>query len=297
MTNQKDAIGSPHSLDMGGCHVPSNVSSCVSAVKRRILALDQGDFVNRQLYLPSSHILNSKGKYLRPTLVLLSAHAIGADPKEYIDLAAAAELLHTSSLVHDDIIDGDRTRRGVPAVHVKYGKEAAILGGDALISKAIQLSSAYGKQVIYSMANAALEMCAGELLDYSFYKGRKVPDMDEYLEIARLKSASLIGASCSSVPIHAKDKRAKEFYSFGLNFGIAFQIKDDISDIKKEKASKRNKPNIIISISKHEGISSREAAEKAEVMMDRYTGEGLSSIKSAKTRDMLSEYTELFYSY
>ena len=278
-------------------NVPSDVSRSVSAVKRRISALDRKDFINHELYLPSSHILNSKGKYLRPTLVLLSAHSIGADPKSYIDLAAAAELLHTSSLVHDDIIDGDRTRRGVPAVHVKYGTEAAILGGDALISKAIQLSSAYGKRVMDSMANAALEMCAGELLDYSFYKNRKIPDIDEYLEIARLKSASLIGASCSSVPIHKQDKRAKEFYSFGLNFGIAFQIKDDISDINDEKRSKRNKPNLIISISEHEGLSNKEAADKAGMMMDKYIGEGLASIKSKKTRDMLSKYAELLYSY
>ena len=278
-------------------NVPSKVSSSVSAVKRRILALDKHDFINHKLYLPSSHILNTKGKYLRPTLVLLSAHSIGANPKDYIDLAAAAELLHTSSLVHDDIIDGDKTRRGVPAVHVKYGTEAAILGGDALISKAIQLSSAYGKQVMDSMANAALEMCAGELLDYSFYKERKTPDIDEYLEIARLKSASLIGASCSAVPIHMKDKGAKEFYSFGLNFGIAFQIKDDISDIKKEKKSKRNKPNIILSISRYEGLSNKEAADKAEIIMDKYIGEGLSSIKSAKTRETLSKYAELLYAY
>ncbi len=278
-------------------NVPSDVSRSVSAVKRRIFALDKKDFINHELYLPSSHILNSKGKYLRPTLVLLSAHSVGADPKSYVDLAAAAELLHTSSLVHDDIIDRDRTRRGVPAVHVKYGTEAAILGGDALISKAIQLSSAYGKRVMDSMANAALEMCAGELLDYSFYKERKIPDIAEYLEIARLKSASLIGASCSSVPIHKQDKRAKEFYSFGLNFGIAFQIKDDISDINEEKRSKRNKPNLIISISKHEGLSNKEAADKAEIIMDKYIREGLSSIKSAKTRETLSKYAELLYSY
>ncbi len=278
-------------------YVPSSVSSCVSSVKKRILALDKKDFVNYKLYLPSSHLLSRKGKYLRPTLVLLAAHSINADPKRYVDLAAAAELLHTSSLVHDDIIDGDRTRRGVPAVHVKYGTEAAILSGDALISKAIQLSSAYGKQVMDSMANAALEMCAGELLDYSFYKDGKVPSIDDYLEIARLKSASLIGASCSSVPIHVKSKRAREFYDFGMNFGIAFQIKDYISDYRTESSSRRNKPNMVVSISKHDGINLREAAEEAEILMDKYTGKGLASIKSGKTRKMFTEYAELLSSY
>ena len=277
-------------------YVPSSVSSCVSLVEKRINAFGKDDFVNSQLYLPSSHLLNRKGKYLRPTLVLLAAHSIGANPRKYVDLAAAAELLHTSSLVHDDIIDQDRTRRGVQAVHIKYGTEAAILGGDALISKAIQLSSAYGKQVMDSMANAALEMCAGELLDYSFYNEERVPDISEYLEIARLKSASLIGASCSSVPIHIKSKNAKEFYNFGINFGIAFQIKDDISDHKKEAASKRTKPNVILSM-ENEGLSRRAAVEEAKALMERYTGKGLSSIKDARIRDMLSRYAGMLASY
>ena len=277
--------------------VPTSVSRSISAVKRQIALLDKADFVNSQLYMPSAHLLGRKSKYLRPTLVLLSAYAIGADPKAYVDLATAAELLHTSSLVHDDIIDKDRVRRGVPSVHVKYGVEPAILGGDALISKAIQFSSEYGKQVMDSMANAALEMCAGELLDYSFYKEGKTPNLNQYLEIARLKSASLIGASCSSVPIHLKSRGAKEFYNFGINFGIAFQIKDDLSDYKSEDKAGRRKPNIVFSIAKNEGMDNKASADKAESIMERYAADGLSGIKDRRIRDMLSRYAGMLSSY
>ncbi len=277
-------------------HVPQSVSKGVSSVHGLLLALGKKDFVNKHLYDPSSHLLGRKGKYLRPTLVLLSAYAMGADPDYYVDLATAAELLHTSSLIHDDIIDGDKMRRGVPSVHAKFGTEAAILSGDALISKAIQFSSAYGKQVMDSMANAALEMCAGEILDYSFQKRGRTPNIIDYLEIARLKSASLIGASCASVAIHRKSSSASQFYDFGINFGTAFQIKDDISDYKTSPA-KAKKPNAVITIAESKGLPKAEAAREAEEMMQIYIKEGLSSLKNKKASQMFSEYAQLLYSY
>ena len=284
-------------MDTNMLYVPPSVSNGILLVEKKIRSLKSSDFVNAQLYKPSSHLLRRKGKYLRPALVLLSAHSIGADPKKYVNLAIAAELLHTSSLVHDDIIDKDSRRRGSPSVHSKYGIEAAILGGDALISKAIQFSSAYGKEVMDSMAKAALEMCAGEILDYSFQDRSSVPNVNDYLEIARLKSASLIGASCSAVPLHRKSRESAQLYRFGVNFGIAFQIRDDISDFKVARRPKDYKPNIVASLSEQSGIPAKEAAAEAELLLSMYIKKGLSVIRDKKAKESFSRYSKLLFSY
>ena len=118
----------------------------------RLSSFDRGDFSDKRMLGPATHLLKSPGKLLRPAMVFLGAGMVGEEYEQFIDLAAGAEILHTASLVHDDIIDKDARRRGIAAVHSKYGNETAILAGDALIAKGVMLISKYGVDVTSAMA-------------------------------------------------------------------------------------------------------------------------------------------------
>lgn len=215
-------------MDYNNYRLPVRVEKGIKLTSSRIVKLSEKDFIKQELTTPIMHMLSQPGKMLRPTLLLIGAHVIGEDPLEFVDMAVAFELLHVSSLIHDDIIDKDKMRRSAQAVHVKYGEEAAILAGDALISKAIQFSARYGEKAISMVAQATMDMCAGEILDSGYQLQDKIPNLDAYLEIAELKSASLIARACSIVADYKEMKIASNLYEFGKDIGIAFQIRDDV---------------------------------------------------------------------
>ncbi len=182
---------------------------------------------------------------VRPGLVFSSALLLGKDPKEYVDLAVAIELLHTASLVHDDILDGDSTRRGREAVHIKFGTEKAILAGDALIAKAIQLASAYGPVAVRRASEASMDMCAGETIDIMVQSKQIRLDLNSYLRIAQLKTASLMGVSASVVADCISSPAKQDLYDIGVNMGYSFQLRDDIMNHLgiKEKLGKSTTPD------------------------------------------------------
>ena len=235
------------------------------------------DFIVRELSEPSTLLLNRNGKMLRPMLVFLSARAFDEKLDNYIDMAASIELLHISSLVHDDIIDKGETRRGGSAVNKQYGNEMAILAGDALISKSIHLSSRYGEKVMKFISSISIEMCAGEALDFTFQREKKTPDVNDYIKIATLKSASLIGAAGSAAPIYLEDDAAEKMQDFGRNLGIAFQIRDDLDDFS-EGEEKEHMPNIVSSLIAHKSMSEKEAVDEAGKMNSKYVDLALDSL-------------------
>ncbi|VVB77352.1 Geranylfarnesyl diphosphate synthase [uncultured archaeon] len=252
--------------------LPDKITGALELTSSRLRSLSAGDFVDRRLFGPSVHLLNSQGKMLRPALVLLGALALGEDPYGYVDLAAALELLHTSSLIHDDLIDGDSKRRGTEAVHVKYGNDAAILAGDALMSKAIILSSQYGTEVISEISKSAMDMCAGEMLDSYCQKSTAAPTLAAYLRIASLKSASLIGVSASSVAVHRKNRLAPRLHAFGIDCGIAFQIRDDVLERVDGARAKlhRKEPNFVSVLRERDGLGEEGAMLKAVELNLKY---------------------------
>jgi geranylgeranyl pyrophosphate synthase len=243
--------------------LPYQVKMSMRRASARLRSLGTRDFINPQLSAAAMHLVSARSKYIRSALVFISASAIGKKPSDFIDLAAAIELLHTASLVHDDIIDRDAVRRGRPAVHMKYGIEAAILAGDALISKSILLSSKYGPAVIDEISHAAMSMCAGEILDFQFQRSRKVPKVSDYMNVATLKSASLIGTAASVSAVCAKSPGlASKLYEFGKYAGIAFQMRDDILNFMGLSDSSRKstgndtakfRPNIVQVMLKADG--------------------------------------------
>lgn len=265
-------------------------------VSSRLRSLKVSDFVNRDLFLPSVYLLNRNSKMLRPALVLMGAKVAGRKASDFVDLAAAAELMHTSSLIHDDMIDGDATRRGVSAVHVKFGDAIALLAGDALLSKAISLASKYGEHTLKSMTKASLDMCAGEILDYEYQKSGRIPNPEEYMMIASLKSASFIGACWSAAAIHSNNGISSKLYASGIDLGMAFQIRDDVMDFIREARSGSMKsvaPNIVSSMQRHNGLSKNEALLKSVQFNNKYIDRSESRLRHSSAHMIFSNYAEL----
>ncbi len=253
---------------------------------KKLTTLESKEFFDNELFDASMHLLNKPGKMLRPLLVFLGASYCGMDLDEVIDIAVSIELLHTSSLIHDDIIDNDNKRRDIDATHVKYGLEIAMLSGDALISKSIQNASRYGKNLIDIMAETAMKMSAGEAMDFRYQRLKKVPEIEECLRIIELKSASLISTATSISGKYKNSNFSRELELFGLNLGIAFQIKDDIEDYSAISDNTQanldaNRPNIVKSIIKS-GKNEKDAIKEATAMNKKYIKVGISYLDKNK---------------
>lgn len=174
----------------------------------------------------------SKGKRLRPLLVILSAESVGGKRSDIMRLALSFELMHTATLIHDDIIDQDETRRGRLAVHRKWSVNDAILTGDALIALSVNLASAYGESVLKAVAQSALELCDGEHMDVTFNSASAREEW--YLKKIREKSASLFAAAmyCGALAGGGTSKDVDALNAFGENFGMAYQLRDDLIDLE-----------------------------------------------------------------
>ena len=199
--------------------------------------------INRKpvsLYEPGSYILNSGGKRLRPLLVLLSAKAVGGKFNDAYNSAAAVEMLHNFTLVHDDIMDNADKRRGRQTLHKKYDHNTAILTGDSLLSIAYEylLKDCNGnaKEVISSFTHGLIEVCEGQSMDTDF-ELRKNVSLSEYLIMITKKTAAMAEMCCKIGALlgGGSKKQVLALGNFGLNLGIAFQIQDDLLDISADE--------------------------------------------------------------
>ncbi len=178
------------------------------------------------LYNASKHIIIAGGKRIRPLICILACRAVGGDDRDVIETAAAIELIHTFTLIHDDIMDEDEFRRGIKSVHEIYGHSTAILAGDLLFSNAFRICH---RDVFKILADASAMICEGQEMDISFEKRTDVKE-DEYMEMIRKKTAVLLetAAKVGALLGNGDKEEVENLSSFGLNIGIAFQIKDDI---------------------------------------------------------------------
>ena len=273
--------------------IPEKIRRFTDNTMARLAAMNLSDFVNEELMEPAGYLLKNRGKLLRPALVFLGADYIEAeDIDAYTGIAEAVELLHTSSLVHDDIIDKDMVRRGKPSTNAKYGNEAAILAGNALISRAIQSASPYGSEVVEAISKTAMKMCAGEMLDFKYQNMDGVPEIEDYINAAGLKSSSLIGTSTSIAAVYNHNKKSSELYDFGFLLGTAFQIRDDIIDFSGESMSGRRRLNIVNCIMENNGIKEEDAMLKAAEMNVRYVEDAISRLSDKANSRLFVEYAE-----
>ena len=182
----------------------------------------------------SKHIILKPGKRFRPILLLLTFLSFKKKSNSNILKAAAAvELLHSASLIHDDIVDESTMRRGQKTSNVIWGDHASVLAGDFLLSKSLWLiNQTKNNHVMNSVTNAASELADGQIMDLAFSKKFNDFSIKSYFKMISLKTASLL-SSCSEVGAilaGANPQKVKSMKNFGLNLGISFQIVDDMLD-------------------------------------------------------------------
>lgn len=178
------------------------------------------------------YIIKRKGKQMRPMFVFLSAKLCGTVNNDTYTAASLIELLHTATLVHDDVVDDANLRRGFFSINALWKNKIGVLVGDFLLSRGLLMSIENGAfELLRIVSRAVSEMSEGELLQME--KARKLNiTEDVYFEIIRQKTASLIAACCESgaYSVHANADQCRMMHNFGEKVGIAFQIKDDLFD-------------------------------------------------------------------
>ena len=207
-----------------------------------------------RLYEASRYLLLAGGKRLRPTVSLLAAEALldvepmsesytdfptlGGDRIDVLAAGMSIEVIQSFTLIHDDIMDDDALRRGVPAVHKEYDVDTAILAGDTLYSKAFEILTntgarpANGLRATRKLATTCTHICEGQALDVDF-EGRTEVAPEEYLEMVESKTAVLYGAAAAIPPIllDADDEVVDALHQYAIEAGSAFQIQDDVLDL------------------------------------------------------------------
>jgi octaprenyl-diphosphate synthase len=178
------------------------------------------------------YVLQKSGKQLRPMVVILSAKMCGSVNQSTIDGALSVELLHTASLIHDDVVDDTTERRGKPSVNARWNNKVAILSGDYILSKS--LSSATNTNnfhILRTIANVGMQLSDGELLQLANEKESNTSEENYYIVIR--KKTALLFATCAEVggfSSNANEDEIIHLHNFGEYLGICFQIKDDIFD-------------------------------------------------------------------
>ncbi len=179
-----------------------------------------------------SYALDSSGKRIRPALVLMAAHATGKSGPEQLDLAVIVELIHLATLVHDDIMDGATQRRGKPTASAKWGAELSVLLGDCLFCHALKLSANFPNAITRKIAEAANEVCSGEILQTQRRFDLKL-SIPEYLKIISMKTGALfrISTELAAVVNECRPEEIQAMRNYGDALGIAYQIYDDCLDL------------------------------------------------------------------
>ena len=221
-----------------------------------------------RLYEASRYLLDAGGKRLRPTVLLLTSEALmdvpplEEDYREFpapngtIDMMVAAvsvEIIQSFTLIHDDIMDDDDMRRGVPAVHNEFDLSTAILAGDTLYAKAFENMLETGAtaersvRALSELSTTCTKICEGQSFDIDF-ETREEVTTDEYLDMVELKTAVLYAAS-ASIPAQllGADEAVEPLYGYGLDVGRAFQIQDDLLDLTtpSEKLGKQRGSDLV----------------------------------------------------
>jgi len=224
--------------------IKDELESNASSVNQYILSSLKGDPV--ELYRASSHYIISGGKRLRPFLLIKSSEMFGGNLRRALPSAAAVELVHNFSLVHDDIMDNDDMRHSVQTVHKHYGMPLAILAGDILFSKAFELLSVHGRakgipekaicEMVAKLSSACIQLCEGQATDVHLASMNNELSIDspQYINMISKKTAALFELSCALGVLSAPNSSAVDVERlswFGRNIGIAFQLVDDLIGI------------------------------------------------------------------
>lgn len=227
------------------------LEGCAGLIEREINRWVPKDIEPEVLAKATRHLIEAGGKRLRPCLALTACEAVGGKRDDAIETAAALELFHSFTLIHDDIMDHDEFRRNVKTVHVLWGEPIAIIAGDALFAKVFEAAAANANrlnlnrertvELFNTLSRASFELCQGQVLDMIFENRDDVTE-DEYMRMISGKTGALTEAATKvGALLGNADKRQFEaLASYGRQIGVAFQIQDDVLGVwgKQEKFGK-----------------------------------------------------------
>ena len=253
-----------------------------------------------QLYKPILYSMSGGGKRIRPTLLMLVCEAFGGDVQQALPAAAAVEMFHNFTLLHDDIMDNAEVRRGKPSVYASWGNNVAILSGDAMMICSYRLLSKVPSEKLASImeifTTTALQVCEGQQYDMDFESRQKV-SVVEYMHMIELKTSVLLAgaAAIGAVLGDASEEDCRQIYRYALELGLAFQLQDDLLDSygTQEELGKRIGGDIL------EGkktclmlnAMSRATEEDREVLRSTYLDASLSEDeKIARVKAIYDKY-------
>ena len=272
----------------------------LEVVEERLLELSPSE--NKSISETVSAILRVRGKRLRPALLLMAAKACDYVGERGIKLAVAIELIHTASLVHDDLIDNSDLRRGVRTINSRWGKRISVLVGDHLYSKVVAILAEVGDlEVMRSVADTTGKMTDGEMAEILCQHDMTMTE-EKYLSIIAGKTASLMCCSCriGAMLGDVSNGKVNRLGEYGLGLGMAFQITDDLLDLSGEKERLGKPPGSDI----REGRltlpfirTMSVAAEKdREWMADVFKSGQINEGVLTRMRNMAAEYGGIEYS-
>lgn len=242
-----------------------------------------------------SHIGQTRGKQLRPILLLLISGAFDKTSSKAVRAALAIETLHITTLIHDDVVDESMLRRGKQTLNSIWGNKLAVLVGDYLYAKVLNILIAIDdKEILKTISSVAQEMGEGELLQQENAREYNLTE-DRYYEVIRKKTAVLFSACCKigAIAANASDEEIKTMALFGECLGIAFQIQDDILDYSKELNTGKTYGNDIreqkITLPLILGLNNASQKQKDEIR-DLYHKE---SITQQEVDNIIDTITEL----
>lgn len=208
---------------------------CQEIIESEIKQLDAHGKAPVELYEPITYTLSNGGKRIRPALTLLACNLFSNNIEHATGPAIGIEVFHNFTLLHDDVLDNAKIRRGKASVHEKWNNNIAILSGDAMMIMAYQLLSRTSASVLPAIMNvfnqAALEICEGQQYDMNFETLENV-SIPQYIHMIRLKTSVLLAAALKigALAGGANNTEARQLYDFGINLGLAFQLQDDLLD-------------------------------------------------------------------
>lgn len=268
--------------------------------RRQFAATLQSD--NALLQAALTHILNRSGKMVRPTMVMLSARTVGAVGQRVMDVALALELLHTASLVHDDVVDESDERRGQSSLNAMMTNQIAVLVGDYILSRALHHAAATGSaEIVDAVAILGQTLADGELQQLANLDSEVINE-NSYYAVVRKKTASLF-AACAQLGVTAAGgsvEQAERMRQLGSLVGTCFQLRDDLLDFRgSERLGKPSGNDMregkitlpVISALKH---SQSEEMQRLALLVRRReaTDEDISKLTCLATQKGGVEYTQ-----
>ena len=252
-----------------------------SALQKELELYSESEFCD-----PLKYALNG-GKRIRPIITLLAAECVGQIDENVYAGACAIELLHTESVIHDDIIDNETQRRHKDPFHIKYGYNTSVLTGDFVLGLILNISSRLDKaRVTKDLATAAMLMSEGEVLEGKLEESEDVT-FEDYIKVMDYKTATAfeMAAKLGAVISGGSEEEISGLAEYGKNIGIAYQIKDDLMDWKNEDK--------LFNLLVKKSSDPRVVFNKMEELLKSYSEKALASLRKVRDSDAKHNLEEL----